>query len=69
MLEPHAPPFTLRCRLGPRRCLGRCAHTTHDKVHATAALIRAHENATLPGITSFGPKISALSAADIQFAA
>lgn len=33
------------------------AHTTHDKVHASAAQIRAHVNATLPELTSFGPRI------------
>ena len=35
------------------------AHTTHDKPHASAASIRAHENATLPNISSFGPRIQA----------
>ncbi|WP_374337834.1 cysteine hydrolase family protein [Leeia sp.] len=43
------------------------AHTTHDKPHATAAAIRAHENATLPNISSFGPRIQALNSADIRF--
>ncbi|WP_394780976.1 cysteine hydrolase family protein [Undibacterium sp.] len=43
------------------------AHTTHDKAHATAAQIRAHHNATLSNIGSFGPVISAVDAADIQF--
>ena len=42
-------------------------HTTHDKPHATGAQIRAHHNATLPAITSFGPVIQALPAADIRF--
>jgi nicotinamidase-related amidase len=32
------------------------AHTTHDKPHADAALIRAHHNATLSSISSFGPR-------------
>lgn len=40
------------------------AHTTHDKPHATAQQIRAHENATLPAITSFGPRIRAVATAD-----
>lgn len=40
------------------------AHTTHDKPHATALHIRAHENATLPAITSFGPRIRAVTTAD-----
>lgn len=34
------------------------AHTTHDKDHASAALIRQHHNCTLPNISSFGVKIS-----------
>lgn len=42
-------------------------HTTHDKAHASAAQIRAHENATLPDIGSFGPVIRAVPAADIRF--
>jgi nicotinamidase-related amidase len=44
-------------------------HTTHDKPHATAASIRAHENSTLPNITSFGPVISAVASAQVRFAA
>lgn len=44
-------------------------HTTHDKAHASGALIRAHHNATLPGLTSFGPVIRAVQAADIVFSA
>lgn len=43
------------------------AHTTHDKPHADAEQIRAHHNATLPNITSFGPTISAVNSADIHF--
>ncbi|WP_370680235.1 cysteine hydrolase family protein [Comamonas sp. GB3 AK4-5] len=39
------------------------AHTTHDKPHATAEQIRTHENATLPAITSFGPRIRAVPTA------
>lgn len=42
------------------------AHTTHDKAHASAAQIRAHENATLPNITSFGPRIEAKPVAEIN---
>jgi len=41
------------------------AHTTHDKPHLSAALIRAHENATLPDIGSFGPVIEAKPAEGI----
>jgi nicotinamidase-related amidase len=43
------------------------AHTTHDKPHATAAEIRAHENATLADLTSFGPAIVALPSTAIAF--
>ena len=43
------------------------AHTTHDKPHLSAALIRAHHNATLPGISSFGPRATALPAAQVVF--
>lgn len=41
-------------------------HTTHDKPHASAAQIRAHHNATLPDIGSFGPPIRAVAMADIR---
>lgn len=44
------------------------AHTTHDKAHANAAQIRAHHNATLPDITSFGPRIRAVPAGEVAFA-
>ena len=44
-------------------------HTTHDKPHASGAMIRAHHNATLPGLTSFGPLIRAVAAAEIVFSA
>jgi len=43
------------------------AHTTHDKPHMGAAQIRAHHNATLPDISSFGVKIVATPAADVVF--
>ena len=43
------------------------AHTTHDKDHATASEIREHHNRTLPNITSFGPKISAVLCKNIKF--
>lgn len=43
------------------------AHTTHDKPHAAAVSIRAHENATLPNLTSFGPVISAVASAQVRF--
>ncbi len=41
------------------------AHTTHDKAHASAAMIREHHNQTLPNITSFGPKIAAIPARNL----
>ncbi|MBI5258888.1 MAG: cysteine hydrolase [Burkholderiales bacterium] len=43
------------------------AHTTHDKPHASAALIRAHENATLPNLGSFGKRLQALPAEQVTF--
>ncbi|MFA6441209.1 MAG: cysteine hydrolase family protein [Sterolibacterium sp.] len=45
------------------------AHTTHDKRHASGAQIRAHHNATLPNLTSFGPVIEARLAEDVVFEA
>lgn len=53
--------------LGYEVVLAADAHTTHDKPHADAAQIRAHHNATLPAITSFGPTIRALPAQSIVF--
>ncbi|MBA2676594.1 cysteine hydrolase family protein [Ramlibacter sp.] len=55
--------------LGYRVILAADAHTTHDKPHATARQIRAHHNATLAAIGSFGRPIVARAAADIAFAA
>jgi len=43
------------------------AHTTHDKTHASGAFIRAHHNATLADISSFGPKIAAVPSAEVHF--
>lgn len=43
------------------------AHTTHDKPHASAEAIRAHHNATLPEIGSFGPVIRAVPSDQILF--
>lgn len=54
--------------LGYEVVLAADAHTTHDKAHATAAQIRAHHNATLSAITSFGPRIAAVDCQDIEFA-
>jgi nicotinamidase-related amidase len=55
--------------LGHPVVLAADAHTTHDKPHATGAQIRAHHNATLSSISSFGVKIAAVPAADIDFGA
>jgi nicotinamidase-related amidase len=54
--------------LGYSVTLASDAHTTHDKEHASAAAIRAHENATLCEITSFGPTIEALASIEVKFA-
>lgn len=43
------------------------AHTTHDKDHTSAAKIREHHNCTLPNISSFGPKISAIASNNLTF--
>jgi nicotinamidase-related amidase len=42
------------------------AHTTHDKSHASAEQIRAHHNATLQNISSFGVKIAAVMADELM---
>ena len=51
--------------LGYAVTLAADAHTTHDKAHAPAGTIRAHENATLPDIVSFGPRIEARPSAEV----
>jgi len=51
--------------LGLAVTLAADAHTTHDKPHADGVQIRAHHNATLPAISSFGVKIAAVAAADL----
>lgn len=43
------------------------AHTTDDKAHASAQQIRAHHNATLPSIRSFGPRIRAVESTALRF--
>ncbi|MGO4813118.1 cysteine hydrolase family protein [Cupriavidus sp. 2MCAB6] len=53
--------------LGYAITLAADAHTTHDKPHASAGLIRRHHNATLSAITSFGRPIRALATDDIVF--
>ena len=55
--------------LGFAVTLAADAHTTHDKPHASGAQIRAHHNATLPALTSFGVPIRALPSAEIRFEA
>jgi nicotinamidase-related amidase len=54
--------------LGYEVVLAADAHTSHDKPHATGAQIRAHHNATLADITSFGVPIRAELSADIALA-
>lgn len=44
------------------------AHTTSDKPHASGAQIRAHHNATLPWLTSFGRRIVAVPSDSLVFA-
>lgn len=51
--------------LGLPVTLAADAHTTHDKPHASGALIRAHHNATLADISSFGVKIAAVPSATL----
>jgi nicotinamidase-related amidase len=53
--------------LGYEVMLAADAHTSHDKAHASGAFIRAHHNATLSDITSFGVRISAVDSARIAF--
>ncbi|AXE35368.1 cysteine hydrolase family protein [Chromobacterium phragmitis] len=43
------------------------AHTTHDKPHAKAAVIRAHHSFALGNLSSFGTPIAVKDAADIAF--
>lgn len=55
--------------LGLAVTLAADAHTTHDKPHASGALIRAHHNASLADLTSFGVPITAVPSDAISFAA
>jgi nicotinamidase-related amidase len=41
------------------------AHTTEDKPHLSAAQIVRHHNETLTNITSFGPRVRAVSTRDL----
>ncbi|MFN6261853.1 MAG: cysteine hydrolase family protein [Chromatiaceae bacterium] len=43
------------------------SHTTHDKPHLAAASIRAHHNATLAAVRSFGVPIRPVPAAEAVF--
>lgn len=45
------------------------AHTTHNKIHASAELIRKHHNETLSNIKSFGVPIVAVTTEEIINAA
>jgi nicotinamidase-related amidase len=53
--------------LGYEVVIAADAHTSHDKPHATGDFIRAHHNATLSDITSFGVPIRAVPGAKIVF--
>lgn len=55
--------------LGLAVTLAADAHTTHDKPHASGALIRAHHTATLTSLTSFDRPINALPAGRIIYSA
>jgi len=44
------------------------AHTTQDNAHLTAAQIIRHHNATLTNISSFGPRVRAVSAHNLRIA-
>ena len=43
------------------------AHTSAGNAAISAAQVIAHHNATLSNISSFGPRVTIVSAADIQF--
>lgn len=51
--------------LGYEVTIAADAHTTDDKPHATAEQIRAHHNAALSDLTSFGPVIRAIESLEI----
>lgn len=53
--------------LGYPVVLAADAHTSHDKPHAIGLQIRAHHNATLSSIKSFGVAISAVPTAEVSF--
>ncbi len=43
------------------------AHTSAGNAHLSATQVVAHHNATLANISSFGPRVRAVSAADLRF--
>ncbi|MGH8352750.1 MAG: cysteine hydrolase family protein [Pseudomonas sp.] len=45
------------------------AHTTEDKEHLPATQIIRHHNATLTSISSFGPRVRAISTEELRFGA
>lgn len=53
--------------LGYPVTLAADAHTSHDKSHASGLQIRAHHNATLSNIESFGVLIKAVPSDAIRF--
>lgn len=53
--------------LGYPVVLAADAHTSHDKPHASGLQIRAHHNATLSSIESFGVKIRAVPTTEVSF--
>lgn len=53
--------------LGYPVVLAADAHTSHDKPHASGLQIRAHHNATLSSIKSFGVAIRAVPTAEVSF--
>jgi nicotinamidase-related amidase len=53
--------------LGYEVTIAADAHTTDEKPHASAAQIRVHHNYILSDLTSFGPRINAVSSSDIEF--
>jgi nicotinamidase-related amidase len=83
LLDAHAVPHLVVCGYATEFCvdstvrraaalgydvtLAADAHTTHDKAHADAGLIRAHHNATLSGLESYGVRIEAVPAAQLAF--
>ncbi len=53
--------------LGYQIIIAADGHTTHDKQHMSADMIRIHHNATLTTITSFDSEIKAVKSSEIEF--